>query len=206
MWQSCILTYCLAKSRHSIFGFLIASYNFNNNEACTSYCTFDLKCISSMPLYFQKTVTISLLSEGSTHVFLCGVESVCFHCLYCDESRFGHDQNFWKFVTHCADTFCVSVNIYFHLSIRQEPPIHKRSYCYKHSDFDSFHDFLHNALWGKILNLPIENCITNVSSWWYQCFCANVEVPSVTAFFLIYSWLFSHYSPQESFLSVIPTR
>lgn len=92
---------------HIVFGFLIASYNFNNNEACTSYCIFDLKSISSIPLYSQKTVTMSAIRVFNTCLFeWC---RICFHCLYCDESRFGHDQNFWKVLSNslCWHFLCI---------------------------------------------------------------------------------------------------
>lgn len=58
----------------------------------------------------------------------------------------------------------VSTDISFDLSIRHESPIHKNSFWYQHTNWNSFFNFLCDDPWSEIISFPIENYASGVSS------------------------------------------
>lgn len=59
----------------------------------------------------------------------------------------------------------VPIDIFFESCIKNEPSIHKTSFCYRCTDWDSFNDLLRDTPLTEILNFPIENYTRNVSAW-----------------------------------------
>lgn len=95
-----------------------------------------------------------------------------------------------------SDHTVVTVDIYFCLSIRQEPPVNRASFCYQILLGTHYMIFFDPRM--KVLIFLLKIVQLNFNSW------VNAEIPSKTAIFLlVYSCLFSFCNPQESILLAI---
>lgn len=156
-----------------------------------------------LPKYRLSDLTVSQSNSGFSHSF---------------PLKFWSKSSFNSFVTlpRPSRICCLAnsnhsvifVDITFELSPRQEPTIHTAYFYYPRSDRDSFWDVIRKVSYIHILNILIDNCVTEVSSW-IKCD-ADVVAPSggkslkSTMCAFVHAGLFSHYRSSESCFLTVP--